>query len=162
MLIILEGLVMALWLLIICVVGVANDGPVGLVVFYEKEVQDRVIELGLTTQEKIKRTTLVTGIALFVPVLTLVPVMVYLYNGAQGFLDSFLQMSGIYLIMGLFDRLFIDCYWVNHTNAWVIPGTEDLRPYIYGKTLIYKWIGTLIVFPLFAALIAYIVQLLGA
>ena len=32
----------------ICVVGIAN-GPVGMVFFYEKEVQDKVVELGLTT-----------------------------------------------------------------------------------------------------------------
>ena len=41
-------------LLIICVVGIAN-GPVGLVVFYEQEVKDRVVELGLTTKEKIQK-----------------------------------------------------------------------------------------------------------
>ena len=42
MLVILEGLVMAFWLLFICAVGIA-DGPVGLVVFYEQNVKDRVV-----------------------------------------------------------------------------------------------------------------------
>ena len=51
MMILLEGLVMAFWLLLICVVGIAN-GPVGLVVFYEQDVQDRAVELGLMTKEK--------------------------------------------------------------------------------------------------------------
>lgn len=45
---VLEGIVMCFVLLIICVVGIAN-GPVGMVFFYEKEVQDKVVELGLTT-----------------------------------------------------------------------------------------------------------------
>lgn len=54
-LVIMEGLLLSFWLLLICVVGIAN-GPVGLVTFYEKDVQDRVIELGLTTKEKIKKT----------------------------------------------------------------------------------------------------------
>lgn len=49
-----EGIVMCFWLLIICVIGIAN-GPVGLVVFYEKDVQERVVELGYTTKEKIKK-----------------------------------------------------------------------------------------------------------
>ena len=31
------------------------------------------------------------------------------------------------------DRLLIDEYWVGHTHAWIIPGTEDLRPYITAK-----------------------------
>ena len=55
MLIVFEGLILSFWLLLICVVGIAKDGPVGLVVFYEQEVQDRVVELGLTTKERIKR-----------------------------------------------------------------------------------------------------------
>lgn len=54
MLILLEGFVMCFILLLICVIGIAN-GPVGLVVFYEKDVQDRVVELGYTTKEKIKK-----------------------------------------------------------------------------------------------------------
>ena len=33
--VVMEGIIMAFWLLFICVVGIAN-GPVGLVVFYEK------------------------------------------------------------------------------------------------------------------------------
>ena len=41
MLVILEGLVMSFWLLLICVMGIAN-GPIGLVVFYEQDVKDRV------------------------------------------------------------------------------------------------------------------------
>ena len=43
MLVVLEGIVMCFVLLIVCVVGIAN-GPVGLVTFYEPEVQQRVIE----------------------------------------------------------------------------------------------------------------------
>ncbi len=54
MIILLEGFVMAFWLLLICVVGIAN-GSVGLVVFYEQDVQDKVVELGLTTKEKIQK-----------------------------------------------------------------------------------------------------------
>ena len=44
-------------LLIICVVGIAN-GPVGMVFFYEKEVQDKAVELELTTREMINKRTL--------------------------------------------------------------------------------------------------------
>ena len=53
---VLEGVAMCFVLLIICVVGIAN-GPVGMVFFYEKEVQDKAIELGLTTRETINKRT---------------------------------------------------------------------------------------------------------
>lgn len=158
MIIIIEGVVMCFVLLIICVIGIAN-GPVGLVVFYEQEVKDRVVELGLITEEKIKKTSIITMIALFVPMLVLVPFMVYGINGATGFWDGFWQMLVILMISGLFDRIFIDWWWVGHTKAWVIPGTEDLMPYIYGKTLIRKWLGTIIGFPILAALLTGIIQI---
>ena len=142
-------------LLIICVVGIAN-GPVGMVFFYEKEVQDKAIELGLTTRETINKRKLTTFIALLVPQLLLVPLMVYLVNGAPDFKTAAVQMIVIYLISGFFDRLFIDWYWVGKTKAWIIPGTE--MPYIYGKTLIGKWVSTLIGFPILAVIIAWVVS----
>ena len=159
MILIIEGIVMCFILLIICVVGIAN-GPVGLVVFYEQEVKDRVVELGMTTREKIKRISILTMIALFVPMIVLVPLMVYGINGARGFWNGFCQMLVILMISGLFDRIFIDWWWVGHTKAWIVPGTEDLRPYIYGKTLVRKWVGTLVGFPILAAVLAGIMQLI--
>jgi hypothetical protein len=157
--ILIEGIVMCFVLLIICVVGIAN-GPVGLVVFYEQEVKDRVVELGLTTKEKIQKTSIITVIALFVPMLVLVPLMVYGINGAKGFWDGYGQMLAILKISGLFDRIFIAWWWVGHTKAWIIPGTEDLMPYIYGKTLVRKWLGTVVGFPILAAILAGVMQLI--
>ena len=69
-------------------------------------------------------------------------------------------MTAILYIMNLFDRLFIDWYWVGKTKAWVIAGTEELMPYIYGKTLIKKWVGTLVGFPALAQIIAGVMGLL--
>lgn len=155
--ILIEGIVMCFVLLIICVVGIAN-GPVGLVIFYEQEVKDRVVELGMTTKERIQKTSIITVIALFVPMLVLVPLMVYGINGAKGFWDSYWQMLAILMISGLFDRIFIDWWWVGHTKAWIIPGTEDLMPYIYGKTLIKKWLGTVVGFSILAAILAGVMQ----
>ncbi len=54
MLILVEGLAMCFLLLLVCVVGISN-GPIGSVYFFEQDVQDRVVELGLTTKEEIKR-----------------------------------------------------------------------------------------------------------
>lgn len=155
MIILLEGIVMCFILLIVCVMGIAN-GPVGLVTFYEKNVQDRVVELGLITKKKIKKSTMISTIALFIPIIFLVPYMVYGINGTKTFFDGFIQMTIILTIMGLFDRLFIDWYWVSHTKTWEIKGTEDLKPYIPKKTLFTKWFGTIVGYPLYSLLIAWI------
>ena len=158
MILLLEGLVMCFLLLIVCVIGIAN-GPVGLVVLYEDDVQNRVVELGYTTKEKIRKSLIISCIAMFGPVLFLTPAMVYGINGAEGFWEGFRQMTVILLLMGLFDRFFIDWYWVGKTKAWIIPGTEDLQPYIPKNVLIRKWVGTVIGYPLIAAAIAGVATL---
>ena len=155
--VLIEGLVACLLLLITCVVGIAN-GPVNLVCLYEKEVQNRVIEKGLITKEMINRNANYFRLFGILPFFIFVLVSVYVVNDTRGFREGFWQISVILLIEGLFDRLFIDWYWVGKTKAWIIPGTEDLMPYIYGKTLIGKWLFTLIGYPLIAAFLSFIMS----
>lgn len=158
MLIIIEGIVVCFILLLVCVVGL-KDGPEKFAVFYEDDVKARVVELGYTTEKELKRAFTVSGIALFAPMIILVPLMVYYINGAFGFWSGFWQITAIFMIGNLFDRLFIDEFWIGHTKAWFIPGIEDLMPYISVKVKIKKWIGNLIMFPLLSALIAGVVTL---
>ena len=61
-------------------------------------------------------------------------------NGAQTFRDGFWQCFVILSVMNLIDRLGIDDYWVGHTTDWVIPGTEDLMPYISKADRQKKWL----------------------
>ena len=159
MLILMEGIVMCFVLLLICVVAIAH-GAVGGVALYEEDVQNRVVELGYTTKQKIKKNLILLSVAMFLPLFTMVPFMVYFINGAEGFWNGFYQMTIIMWIMGIFDRIFIDWYWVGHTKAWLIAGTEDLMPYIPGKVIIRKWVFTIVGFPIIAAIIAGVMQLI--
>lgn len=161
MLILLEGLALCFVLLIVCAVGIAN-GPVGSVYFYEKDVQERVVELGLTTKEKIKRGNVAASTIIMISIVFFTPAMVYFINGARGFWEIFWQITVVLLIAGLFDRIFIDWFWVGKTKAWLIPGTEDLMPYIPKKTLIIKWAGTIIGFPIIAAIISAVIMLFSS
>ena len=85
--------------------------------------------------------------------------MVYFYNGVDGFWNGFFQLLVIYMIANLFDRLFVDEWWVGRTKAWLIPGTEELKPYIPTKTKIKKWVGTCIGYPMLASILSGIMQL---
>ncbi len=75
-------------------------------------------------------------------------------------MSGFWQMTLMMWIMGLFDRFFIDWYWVGRTKAWEIPGTEDLKPYIPAKALALNWIFTVVGFPVISAAIAGVVSML--
>lgn len=57
-------------------------------------------------------------------------IFVYAVNGARGFLAGFWQLFGILFVLNLMDRFLIDEWWVGHTKAWTIPGTEQMKPYI--------------------------------
>ena len=134
-----EGLCLGALLVVVCAVGIRN-GAIGMVHLYDKKVQDRVIQLGVTTREAIRRRS-VRFRSLCIPAyMAYVLVCVYAINGARGFLPGFWQGFVILSIMNLIDRILIDGYWVGHTDAWVIPGTEDLRPYIAAKDKQRKWL----------------------
>ena len=159
MILIFEGLVLSFLLLISCVVGKAN-GAVNMVFLYEKEVQDRVVELGLIDKNKIKKNK--NNFMLFgvIPFFILLIIFVYVINKTRGFKEGFIQLLIILIIEGLFDRLFIDWYWVTKTKDWIIEGTEDLMPYIYGKTLIQKWLSVIVGYPILAAIISGVMSLI--
>ena len=136
---IIEGLGLGVLLVLVCAVGI-RGGAVGMVHLYSREVQDRCAELGLTTHEKIKRNALLFK-ALCIPgYIAYVLICVYAVNGASGFLTGFWQLLVILSVMNLIDRFLVDGFWVGHTKAWTIPGTEDLKPYITAKDKCKKWI----------------------
>ena len=55
---ILEGLGLGFLLYLICAIGIRN-GAVGMVHLYDPKVQDRVVKLGLTTAEEIRKRSLI-------------------------------------------------------------------------------------------------------
>ena len=80
-------------------------------------------------------------------------------NGAQDFLAGFWQLLVILSVMNLIDRFWVDGYWVGHTNAWEIPGTEDLKPYITAKDKGKKWLFGTVGMAVISAALAAIMML---
>ena len=157
--VLLEGIILSAILYGTCAWCIRN-GAVNMVYLYDQAVQERAVELGLTTKEKIHTdgVRFKTVGLLFYFGYTLV--CVYGINGARGFAQSFGQFAAILLIMGVFDRICIDGIWVGHTKAWVIPGTEDLMPYIPVKVHVKKWLVTLFFYPAIAAVICWVGSLI--
>ena len=137
--VLLEGLGLGVLLVLVCLFGIRN-GAVGMVHLYEEEVQSRVVTLGLTTKEKITRNKKLFKAVCLPGYIAYVLVCVYAINGARGFLTPFWQLLVILSVMNLIDRFLIDDYWVGHTKAWTIPGTEDLKPYINAAAKRRKWL----------------------
>ena len=136
---IMEGLGLGFLLYLVCAIGIRN-GAVGMIHLYEQKVQNRAVELGMTTKEEIRKRSLRFKCLCIPAYMLYVLLCVYAINGTRGFWPGFWQMLVILSIMNLIDRFLIDEYWVGHTKAWIIPGTEDLRPYITVKDKQRKWI----------------------
>lgn len=145
--VILEGIGLGVLLILICAIGI-RKGAVGMVHLYSPEVQERCVTLGLTTHAKIKRNALIFK-----------AVCVYALNGARGFLAGFWQMLVILSVMNLMDRFLVDDFWVGHTKAWTIPGTEDLKPYIATKDKVKKWLFGTVGMAVISATLAAIMML---
>ena len=127
--VILEGLGLGVLLVLVCAFGI-RKGAVGMVHLYSAAVQERCVAQGLTTHERIKRNAILFKLCCLPGYIAYVLVFVYAVNGARGFLSGFWQLLVILSVMNLIDRFLIDDWWVGHTGAWTIPGTEDLKPYI--------------------------------
>ena len=135
-----EGVILGILLMGICAFGIRN-GAVGMVHLYHQDVKDRCVELGLITHEKINKNSKIFKIVCIPGYLLYILVCVYGINGARDFWSGFWQMFVILSVMNLMDRFLVDDYWVGHTKAWTIPGTEDLRPYINSEDKRKKWIA---------------------
>ncbi len=157
--IVIEGLLLGLLLVGFCAIGI-REGAVNLVFLYHTDVQERCIENGLITRTRIGRNRgLFKGLG--IPVyFAFVLVSVYVVNVARGFWPGFWQSFAILSIVNLIDRLGIDAYWVGHTKAWVIPDTEDLRPYIDRKDKLGKWLIGTVGFAILSAVLSGIMALI--
>ncbi len=156
---VLEGFVLCFVLLLVCVVNIRN-GAAGGVHYYEPPVRERVVHLGLLTKAEIARNRRLSALPLMSALVILAPLMAFGVNGAGSFREGFLQLTAMYLVCGVFDRVFIDWYWVGHKKAWIIPGTEDLMPYIHKESWIRKIAATVVVYPALAALLSFLVAAL--
>ena len=157
--VLLEGVGLGVLLVLVCAFGI-RKGPVGMVHLYHDDVQARCVEMGLTTHERIRRNSKLFKLICMPGYVAYVLVCVYAVNGAQGFWTGFWQLLVILSVMNLIDRFLVDDWWVGHTRAWTIPGTEDMKPYITGQDKKRKWLFGTVGMVVIAAVLAGVMALL--
>lgn len=156
--VLLEGLGLGVLLVLVCWFGI-RKGAVGMVHLYHEDVQARCVKLGLTTRKKIRRNSLLFKACCLPGYIAYVLVCVYAVNGTSGFWTGLWQLFVILSVMNLIDRFLVDGWWVGHTKAWTIPGTEDLKPYITRRDKLTKWIGGTVGLAVISAALAGIMTL---
>ena len=97
--------------------------------FYPKTVQERAIEIGLTTQETIKKKRKIFMTEFYIVMLTALVLIIGLWNHVSDFKTAYLQALLFLEIMNIYDGIVIDKIWVGYSRFWLIPGCEDI-PYV--------------------------------
>lgn len=106
-----------------------RGGAVDGLYFYPKTVQERAIEIGLTTQEAIKKKRKIFMMEFYIVMLVALVFIIVLWNRVTDFKTAYLQTLLFLEVMNVYDGIMIDKIWVGYSKFWMIPGCEDI-PYV--------------------------------
>ena len=106
-----------------------RNNAINALYFYPKPVQERALELGLTTKEKVQKSRTIFMTAFYIVMLTALVLIIGLWNGVSDFGTAYLQSVLFLVVMNWYDGIVIDKLWVGYSKLWIIKGTEDI-PYI--------------------------------
>lgn len=137
-----------------------KGGAINGLYFYPKAVQERAIEIGLTTQETVRRKKKRFMILFYIVMLAALLLIVGLWNQAADFKTAYLQSLLFLEVMNWYDGIVIDKVWVGHSKFWVLPGTEDIPFVQTWKQVLKKRCTLTVIWIAGAAVVAGIVVLL--
>lgn len=123
--------VIAIVLFTIIVIPVALINPLFVVGDYPPAVIKRCVELKIIPERETRLTKkeLLKKIIAMVLFVFLFAFVVHKVNGAETFLDGFINSYIIWLAVCWWDAFVLDCILFCHLKRFRIPGTEDMKEY---------------------------------
>ncbi len=89
-----------------------RGGAVDGLYFYPKTVQERAMEIGLTTQETIKKKRKIFMTEFYIVMLVALVLIIGLWNRVTDFKTAYLQALLFLEVMNVYDGIVIDKIWV--------------------------------------------------
>ena len=113
-----------------------RGGAIDGLYFYPKAVQERAIEIGLTTREVMQKKRKVFMTEFYIVMLTALVLIIGLWNRISDFKTAYIQALLFLEVMNIYDGIVIDKIWVGYSKFWILPGCEDI-PYVqnWGQVL---------------------------
>ena len=137
-----------------------RGGAVDGLYFYPKTVQERAVEIGLTTQEEIKKKRKIFMTEFYITMLVALVLIIDLWNHVTDFKTAYLQALLFLEVMNIYDGVVIDKIWVGYSKFWLLPGCEDI-PYVQTWMQVLKKRSFLaLIWVAGAAIVAGIMQLI--
>lgn len=106
-----------------------RGGAVDGLYFYPKTVQDRAIEIGLSTRETINRKRKIFMTEFYIVMLVTLVLIIGLWNHVSDFKTAYLYALLFLEVMNWYDGIVIDKIWVGYSKFWRLKGCEDI-PYV--------------------------------
>ena len=137
-----------------------RGGAIDGLYFYPKIVQDRAIEIGLTTREVMNRKRRIFMTEFYIVMLIALVLIIGLWNKVNTFWPAYLQALLFLEVMNWYDGIVIDKIWVGYSKFWILPGCEGI-PYVQTWQQVLKKRGFLtLIWVVGAAIVAGIVVLI--
>ncbi|WP_329886545.1 hypothetical protein [Pseudoramibacter faecis] len=136
-----------------------RGGAIDGLYFYPKTVQDRAIEIGLTTKEVMRRKQKIFMTEFCMVMLAALVLIIGVWHRVSDFKTAYLLALLFLEVMNWYDGIVIDKIWVGHSRFWILPGCEGL-PFVQSWKQVLKKRGVLtLIWVAGAAIVAGIVVL---
>ena len=137
-----------------------RGGAIDGLYFYPKTVQERAIEIGLTTREVMRRKKKIFMTEFYIVMLAALVFIIGVLHRVSDFKAAYLLALLFLEVMNWYDGVVIDRIWVGHSKFWILAGCEEL-PYVQTWKQVLKKRGFLtLVWIAGAAIVAEIVVLI--
>ncbi len=137
-----------------------RGGAIDGLYFYPKIVQERAIEIGLTTKEVMQRKKKIFMTEFYIIMLVALVFIIGVCHKVSDFKTAYLLALLFLEVMNWYDGIVIDKIWVGHSKFWILEGCEEL-PFIQTWKQVLKKRGFLtLIWIAGAAIVAEIVVLI--
>lgn len=139
-----------------------RGGAVDALYFYPKAVQERAIEIGLSTRETINRKRKIFMTEFYLVMLVTLVLIIGLWNHISDFKTAYLYALLFLEVMNWYDGIVIDKIWVGYSKFWRLKGCEDI-PYVQTwAQMLKKRLFLTLIWVVGAVIVAGIVVLMGS
>jgi hypothetical protein len=137
-----------------------RGGAINGLYFYPKAVQDRAIEIGLTTRETMNRKRKIFMTEFYLVMLVTLVLIIGLWNHISDFKTAYLYALLFLEVMNWYDGTVIDEVWVRYSKFWLLPGCEEM-PYVQTiRQMLKKRFFLTLIWVIGAAIVAGIVAVI--
>ena len=137
-----------------------RGGAIDGLYFYPKIVQERAIEIGLTTKEVMQRKKKIFMTEFYIIMLVALVLIIGMLHRVSDFKTAYLLALLFLEVMNWYDGIVIDKIWVGHSKFWILAGCEEL-PFVQTWKQVLKKRGLLtLIWIVGAVIVAEIVALI--